>query len=113
MLSIVVCVKAVPDPQEADKIRIDPVTKNLARHDIPLVINPLDRNALEQALSCIQILASLSNIANESVGFNECVRQANFNRDSFRATHLVSCSNYQVCGMAAHLKAEIFWRHPG
>ena len=50
MLSIVVCVKAVPDPQEADKIRIDPVTKTLARHDIPLVINPLDRNALEAAL---------------------------------------------------------------
>jgi len=50
MLSIVVCVKAIPDPQEADKIRIDPVTKALARHDIPLVINPLDRNALEAAL---------------------------------------------------------------
>jgi electron transfer flavoprotein alpha/beta subunit len=50
MLSIVVCVKAVPDPKEADKIRIDPVTKSLARHNIPLVINPLDRNALEAAL---------------------------------------------------------------
>jgi electron transfer flavoprotein alpha/beta subunit len=50
MLSIVVCVKAVPDPQEADKIRIDPVTKALPRHDIPLVINQLDRNALEAAL---------------------------------------------------------------
>ena len=50
MLSIVVCVKAVPDPDEADKIRIDPVTKSLPRHDIPLVINPLDRNALEAAL---------------------------------------------------------------
>ena len=50
MLSIVVCVKAVPDPSEADKIRIDPNTKTLTRHDIPLVINPLDRNALEAAL---------------------------------------------------------------
>ena len=50
MLSIVVCVKAVPDPKEAGKIRIDPVTKSLPRHDIPLVINALDRNALEAAL---------------------------------------------------------------
>jgi electron transfer flavoprotein beta subunit len=50
MLSIVVCVKAVPDPKEADKIRIDPVTKALPRQDIPLEINPLDRNALEVAL---------------------------------------------------------------
>jgi electron transfer flavoprotein beta subunit len=50
MLKIVVCVKAVPDPKEADKIKIDPVTKTLPRHDIPLVINALDRNALEAAL---------------------------------------------------------------
>jgi electron transfer flavoprotein beta subunit len=50
MLSIVVCVKAVPDLTQADKIRIDPDTKALTRHDIPLVINPLDRNALEAAL---------------------------------------------------------------
>jgi electron transfer flavoprotein beta subunit len=50
MLKIVVCVKAVPNPEEADKIRIDPVTKTLPRHDIPLVINSLDQNALEAAI---------------------------------------------------------------
>ncbi len=50
MLNIVVCVKAVPDPKEADKIRIDPVTKTLARADVPLVLNPLDKNAMEAAL---------------------------------------------------------------
>jgi electron transfer flavoprotein beta subunit len=50
MRSIVVCVKAVPDPNEIDKIKIDPVSKTLTRHDIPLVVNPLDRNALEAAL---------------------------------------------------------------
>jgi len=50
MLSIVVCIKAVPDPKEADKIRIDPVTKSLIRLDMPLVINSLDLNALEAAL---------------------------------------------------------------
>jgi len=50
MLSIVVCVKAVPDPKEADKIRIDADTKSLIRLDMPLVINSLDLNALEAAL---------------------------------------------------------------
>ena len=50
VLNIVVCVKAVPDPKEADKIRIDPVTKTLTRADVPLVLNPLDKNAMEAAL---------------------------------------------------------------
>jgi electron transfer flavoprotein alpha/beta subunit len=50
MLKIIVCVKAVPDPKEADRIRIDPVTKTLTRHDVPLVLNPLDKNAMEAAL---------------------------------------------------------------
>ncbi len=50
MLNIVVCVKAVPDPKEADKIKIDPVTKTLTRPGVPLVLNPLDKNALETAL---------------------------------------------------------------
>lgn len=50
MPRMVVCVKAVPVPQKADKIRIDPATKTLPRLDIPLVINSLDRNALEAAL---------------------------------------------------------------
>jgi len=50
MLRIVVCVKAVPDPEEASNIRIDPVTRTLTRCDIPLVMNPLDRYAMEAAL---------------------------------------------------------------
>jgi len=50
VLNIVVCVKAVPDPKEAGKIRIDPVTKTLTRADVPLVLNPLDKNAMEAAL---------------------------------------------------------------
>jgi len=50
MLKIAVCVKAVPDPNKADKVKIDPKTKTLNRIDIPLVINPLDKNALEAAL---------------------------------------------------------------
>ncbi len=50
MLNVIVCIKAVPDPKEADKVKIDPITKALPRQDINLVINPLDRNALEAAL---------------------------------------------------------------
>ena len=50
MLRIVVCVKAVPEPKAAEELKIDPVTKSLTRMDMPLVINPLDQNALEAAL---------------------------------------------------------------
>jgi electron transfer flavoprotein alpha/beta subunit len=50
MLNIVVCVKAVPDPKEACNIKIDPNTKTLMRCEVPLVINPLDKNAMEAAL---------------------------------------------------------------
>jgi electron transfer flavoprotein beta subunit len=50
VLNIVVCVKAVPDPKEACNIRIDPATKTLMRCEVPLVINPLDKHAMEAAL---------------------------------------------------------------
>ena len=50
MLKIIVCVKAVPDPKEAHNIKIDPATRTLTRCDIPLVLNPLDKNAMEAAL---------------------------------------------------------------
>jgi electron transfer flavoprotein beta subunit len=50
MLNIIVCVKAVPDPKEACNIKIDPATKTLMRCDVPFVVNPLDKNAMEAAL---------------------------------------------------------------
>jgi electron transfer flavoprotein alpha/beta subunit len=50
MFKIVVCVKAVPDPKEACNLKIDPVTKTLLRCDVPMVLNPLDKHALEAAL---------------------------------------------------------------
>jgi electron transfer flavoprotein alpha/beta subunit len=49
-MNIVVCVKAVPDPKEAARIKIDPQTGRLLRNEIPMVINPLDKHALEGAL---------------------------------------------------------------
>ena len=51
MLNIVVCVKAVPNPNEACNIKIDPETKTLLRCDVPMVINPLDKNAMQAALN--------------------------------------------------------------
>jgi electron transfer flavoprotein alpha/beta subunit len=50
MYRIIICVKAVPDPKLADHIRIDPVSKTLNRSEAPLVLNPLDKHAVEAAL---------------------------------------------------------------
>lgn len=49
-LNIAVCIKPVPDPRESANLKIDPVSKTLVRKGIPLVINPLDKNALEAGL---------------------------------------------------------------
>ena len=49
-LNIVVCVKPVPDSRYWDKLRLDPNTKLLRREGIPIIMNPLDRNAIEEAL---------------------------------------------------------------
>jgi electron transfer flavoprotein beta subunit len=49
-LRIFVCIKVVPDPERASEITLDPQTKTVRREGIPLVINPMDKNALEAAL---------------------------------------------------------------
>lgn len=49
-MKILVCVKPVPDPEKYGQLRIDEKTKRLVRDEIPSVINPSDRNALEEAL---------------------------------------------------------------
>ncbi|MFW6082662.1 MAG: electron transfer flavoprotein subunit beta/FixA family protein, partial [Chloroflexota bacterium] len=48
--SIVVCVKQVPDPDYFNEITIDPETGRIQRENIPSILNPLDENALEEAL---------------------------------------------------------------
>lgn len=50
-MHIAVCVKPVPDPKTADKVTIDPVTKRIRREGSELVINQLDKNAIELAVS--------------------------------------------------------------
>lgn len=47
-MEIIVCIKQVPDPTV--EVRIDPKTKNLVREGIAGVINPYDKNALEEAV---------------------------------------------------------------
>jgi electron transfer flavoprotein beta subunit len=47
---IVVSIKQVPDPEHFDKISLDPHTGSITRTGVPLVTNPLDRHALEEAL---------------------------------------------------------------
>ncbi len=49
-LNIVVCIKQVPDPEHFSKVSLDPVTKTISREGIPAIINPLDKNALEEGL---------------------------------------------------------------
>ncbi|MBR3299454.1 MAG: electron transfer flavoprotein subunit beta/FixA family protein [Clostridia bacterium] len=46
-MKIIVCVKQVPDTTE---VKLDPKTGRLIRDGVPSIINPDDKNALEQAL---------------------------------------------------------------
>ncbi len=46
-MNIIVCIKQVPD---TDQVRIDEKTGTLIRAGVPSIINPDDRNALEEAL---------------------------------------------------------------
>lgn len=50
-LRIVVLVKPVPDPAHYDRVEVDPATGALVRRDVPAVLNPADRHALEAALA--------------------------------------------------------------
>ena len=49
-MDIVVCIKQVPHPDHFSQITLDPVTKAIRREGVPLIMNPVDRNAVEVAL---------------------------------------------------------------
>jgi electron transfer flavoprotein beta subunit len=49
-MDTVVCIKQVPHPDHFAQITLDPVTKAIRRDGVPLVMNPVDRNAVEAAL---------------------------------------------------------------
>jgi len=46
-MDIVVCIKQVPDTTE---VRINPETNTLIREGVPSIVNPMDENAVEEAL---------------------------------------------------------------
>ncbi len=50
MKRLIVCIKPIPDPKEWGRLRMNPDTKTLIREEIPSVINPLDKHAIEAAL---------------------------------------------------------------
>jgi len=50
-MRIIVCIKPVPDPKYANRITLDERTKTMVRHDVPTVINPLDKHALEASIA--------------------------------------------------------------
>jgi len=47
---IVVCIKQVPHPDYLSKISLDPTRGTINRERVPAIINPVGRNALEEAL---------------------------------------------------------------
>lgn len=49
-MDIIVCVKQVPNPEHFSKITMDPVRGTINRKGIPVVTNPLDKHAVEEAL---------------------------------------------------------------
>lgn len=49
-LNTIVCIKPVPDSRYWDRLSLDPETKLLRREGIPIIMSPLDKNALEEAL---------------------------------------------------------------
>jgi electron transfer flavoprotein beta subunit len=49
-LEILVCIKQVPHPDHFSEIRLDAGSGRIIRDGIPAIINPLDRNAVEEGL---------------------------------------------------------------
>ena len=49
-LNIVVCIKQVANPNYFSQITLDPDTGAIQREKIPSILNPLDENAIEEAL---------------------------------------------------------------
>lgn len=49
-LNIVVCMKQVINPDYFDRLTLDPETGSIQRENIPSILNPMDENALEEAL---------------------------------------------------------------
>lgn len=55
--NIIVCIKQVPRQEYFSQISLDPVRHTVTREGIPAIINPLDRNALEEGLRIRELLS--------------------------------------------------------
>jgi electron transfer flavoprotein beta subunit len=49
-LNIVVCIKQVINPDYFEGLTLDPETGSIRRENVPSILNPVDENALEEAL---------------------------------------------------------------
>jgi len=49
-MNILVCIKQVPHPDYLSQVVLDPVTNRVRRDGIPLVMNPVDKSAIELGL---------------------------------------------------------------
>lgn len=73
----IVCVKPVPDPRRWSELALDPVTKTLRREGIPIVLNPLDKHALEEALRIKERFGGrVTAISMAPLTASECLREA-------------------------------------
>ena len=50
MRKIVVCIKPVPDPTHWGRMKMDEGSGTLKREGIPIIMNPLDKHAIEASL---------------------------------------------------------------
>lgn len=73
----IVCVKPVPDPRRWSELALDPVTKTLRREGILIVLNPLDKHALEEALRIKEIFGGrVTAISMAPLTASESLREA-------------------------------------
>jgi electron transfer flavoprotein beta subunit len=73
MKRIIVCVKPVPDPKHWHNVSMDPITMTLKREGIPNILNPLDKHALEAALSMRESLGGEVVLLSMAPLFATCV----------------------------------------
>ncbi|SQC02635.1 electron transfer flavoprotein beta-subunit [Clostridium tetanomorphum] len=59
-MRIIVCIKQVPDTNE---VRIDPIKGTLIREGVPSIINPDDKNAIEEAVRIKENLKDVEIVA--------------------------------------------------
>lgn len=60
--NIIICVKQVPHPESLGRVTLNPATGTIQREGVPAVINPNDRNALEEALKICERLTGRTTV---------------------------------------------------